>query len=263
MIARQGWRLSFWVAAAVTAGLALVWYWYARDYPWQRASGSSEPPEDEKGASRGLNLTPWRKLLTNRSLMLLTLGYTSVCYFEYLFFYWIFYYFGQVRKLDPELTAACTAALFMAWTVMTPLGGWISDRLVGHFGLRAGRRLVPIVGLTMSAILLSLGASVGQPVVGAGLLSLALGCASASDGPFWASAIDIGGAHVGAAGGILNTGGNLGGFLAPIITPYVAARLGWTWGLNAGSLIVMLGVLVWLFIDPTKSLADSEPSGLA
>jgi len=115
-----------------------------------------------------------------------------------------------------------------------------------------------MVGLTMSAVLLSLGTSVARPLVGAALLSLALGCASASDGSFWASAIDIGGTHVGAAGGILNTGGNLGGFLAPIITPYIASRLGWTWGLNVGSLIVMLGVLIWFFVDPTKSVYDNE-----
>jgi len=263
MIARHGWRLSFWLAAAAAAVLAAFWLWYARDYPWQPASGTSTIQEIAKVAHQARNPTPWRRLLTDRNLMLLTLGYTSVDYFEYLFFYWIFYYFGQVRKLDPSLTAACTAALFMAWTVMTPIGGWISDRLVGIFGVRKGRRLVPMIGLTLSAVLLSLGTNVVQPLVAAGLLSLALGCASASDGPFWATAIDVGGAHVGAAGGILNTGGNLGGFLAPIVTPLIASRLGWTWGLNIGSLIVMLGVLVWLFIDPTKSVADPAGDGTA
>jgi hypothetical protein len=46
---------------------------------------------------------------------------------------------------------------------------------------------------------------------------------------------DLGGKHVGAAAGILNTGGNVGGFLAPIMTPFAAARLGWSWALYAGS----------------------------
>jgi hypothetical protein len=53
---------------------------------------------------------------------------------------------------------------------------------------------------------------------------LALGSASASDGPFWATAIDVAGEHVDAAGGILNTGGNVGGFLAPLIAPLIASR---------------------------------------
>jgi ACS family glucarate transporter-like MFS transporter len=76
-------------------------------------------------------------------------------------------------------------------------------------------------------------------------------------------AIDVAGEHVGAAGGILNTGGKVGGFLAPIITPLIASRLGWNWGLNLGCLIVLLGVLVWFFIDPTKPVADSRAGQVA
>jgi ACS family glucarate transporter-like MFS transporter len=143
------------------------------------------------------------------------------------------------------------------------VGGWVSDRLVGYFGVRKGRPWVPIIGLTLSAVLLSLGTNVSRPLVAAGLLSLALGFASASDGPFWATAIDVVGEHVGTAGAILNTSGNLGGFLPPMVTPLIASRLGWNWGLNVGSLIVLLGMLVWFFIDPTKPVADSRAGQVA
>jgi len=160
-----------------------------------------------------------------------------------------------VRHIEPARTAFYTAGLFLTWTVMTPLGGWVSDRLVERYGPRAGRRLVAIFVLALSAVLLGCGTSVSRPAAAAALMSLALGFASSSEGPFWAAAIDIGGAHVGAAGGILNTGGNLGGFLAPIVTPYIASHWGWPWGLYAGSFIMMLGVLVWLFVDPTKTVA--------
>jgi len=146
---------------------------------------------------------------------------------------------------------------------MTPFGGWISDRLVERYGSRAGRRLVPLAGLALSARLLGWGVSVSQPSLAAALPSLALGFASMSDGPFWATAIDIGGIHVGAAGGILNTGGNFGGFLAPVLTPYIASHFGWSWGLYTGSLIVMLGIVAWLFVDPMEPAAtDSLPGEL-
>ena len=39
--------------------------------------------------------------------------------------------------------------------------------------------------------------------------------------------LGIGGKHVGAACGIMNSAGNLGGFLAPLLTPWIAARAGW------------------------------------
>jgi MFS family permease len=201
--------------------------------------------------------TPWHKLLTNRNLMLLTSGYFAICYFEYVFFYWIFYYFREVRHIEQTRTAVYTAALFLTWTVMTPLGGWVSDRLVDRCGRKAGRRWAPIIGLALSAVLLGWGARVSRPAGAAALLSLALGLASTSEGPFWAAAIDMGGAHVGAAGGILNTGGNLGGFFAPIVTPFIASHFGWSSGLYSASLIVMLGVLVWFFVDPTKAIASA------
>ena len=42
------------------------------------------------------------------------------------------------------------------------------------------------------------------------------------------------GEHCGAAGGIMNMGGNIGGFLAPIVTPYIAGRAGWSSSATAG-----------------------------
>ncbi|PYU91510.1 MAG: hypothetical protein DMG25_14515 [Acidobacteria bacterium] len=260
MIARYGWRASFWLAAAATAALAVAWHGYARDYahehPWvANLSEIPWPREAARVAPSRPGPTPWRKLVGDRNLLLLTIGYFAVAYFDYLFFYWIFYYFGEVRHIEPARTAFYTAGLFLTWTVMTPLGGWVSDRPVERYGPRAGRRLVAIFVLALSAVLLGCGTSVSRPGAAAALLSLALGFASSSEGPFWATAIDIGGAHVGAAGGILNTGGNLGGFLAPIVTPYIASHWGWSWGLYFGGLIMMLGVLVWFFVDPTKTVA--------
>ena len=84
------------------------------------------------------------------------------------------------------------------------------------------------------------------------MVALALGFASSSDGTFWASAIDLGGREAGVACGILNAGGNVGGFLAPVLTPIIASFAGWSGGLYFGCLLVLLGTPTWLFIDPTS-----------
>ena len=132
-----------------------------------------------------------------------------------------------------------------------PLGGWLSDRLTRSYGARFGRRAVPLVGLSLASLLLFAG-TIASATTGAVLsLSLATGFASWCEGPFWASAIEIAGEQVGAAAGILNTGGNLGGFLAPIMTPYIASRFGWSWGLYAGSLIAIVGMIACYLVDPT------------
>jgi MFS family permease len=89
----------------------------------------------------------------------------------------------------------------------------------------------------------------------AACLSLALGFASASDGPFWATAIDLGRKNVGACSAIMNTGGNVGGFLAPMLTPLIAGYAGWSWGLYFGAGVVLIGVVAWFLID----FADTTP----
>src|SRR5262249_9812931 len=40
----------------------------------------------------------WLGLLRNRSLVLITLSYGAIGYFEYLFFYWMTYYFSKVLQ---------------------------------------------------------------------------------------------------------------------------------------------------------------------
>jgi dipeptide/tripeptide permease len=105
-----------------------------------------------------------------------------------------------------------------------------------------------VVGLTLSAILVYIGSNVTGTLPTVVLLCLSLGFASSSDGPYWAAALEASGKQAGAGGGIFNTGGNLGGLLAPTLTPFIASRMGWAWGLYAGGLIVLIGVSAWFFI---------------
>jgi dipeptide/tripeptide permease len=65
------------------------------------------------------------------------------------------------------------------------------------------------------------------------------------------------GEHVGGAGSILNTGAQIGGFFAPILTPYIASRAGWSWGLYAGNLFALAGVVAIYFANVgPKEAAD-------
>jgi MFS family permease len=247
LIAAYGWRSSFWLAGAATAALIAAWHASVRDHP----SGPAPARSASAPARR------WLQLLADKNLLLLTGGYFLVNYFEYIFYYWIYYYFGHVRRLGARESAYATTVLFITMALMTPLGGWVSDRLVARYGLKCGRRSVAIAGMSLSAVLLYFGAGGYGLYATVALLALALGCATSSEGSFWASAIEISGSRVGAACGILNTGGNMGGTLAPVITPLIASRFGWAGGLYFASLLVMLGVLSWFFIDPSRKMAPS------
>ncbi|MFN7998241.1 MAG: MFS transporter [Bryobacteraceae bacterium] len=249
MVGQYGWRMSFVFSALLTAVLGIVWYLYVRDFP-QGFRGAA--------VSEAKSPTPWRRLFTHRHLMLLTLSYLTTNYFEYIFFYWLFYYFERIRHAGTRESAISSAVVWIAWTIMTPAGGWASDRMVARLGRKTGRRVVPLVSLITAGILMVVALNVTSIVPMVAILFATLGLAATTDGPYWVSSGDLGGAHVGAASGILNTGGNLGGFLAPILTPFLAARFGWSAALYAGSAIVAIGAVLWLLIDVTKVVPGSE-----
>ena len=136
---------------------------------------------------------------------------------------------------------------------MMPLGGFVSDRLTRSHGPHFGRRVVVMAGLALSAICTYLGTISQGTTAVVIFLSLAFGFAACCEGPFWAFLTDSG-QSVGAASSILNTGAQVGGFFAPIATPYIAARWGWSWGLYVGSLFAILGIVAVYFVKSEGSL---------
>ena len=238
LVQLYGWRASFGLAGLATGVLAALWFLLVREGRARRAEGTA---------------MSWRPLLTNRSLLILSVGYLTLNYFEYIFFYWIYYYFGEIRKVGAERSAVYTTAMLLTMMVLMPLGGWTADRLTPIYGARPARRGVALAGMILSAVLLYIGTSLDQPLTVVTLLALALGFAASAEGPFWASAIEVGAVQSGAATGILNGFGNFGGFLAPIVTPFIAQRAGWTWGLHFASLVVLLGAVTWFFGGPARN----------
>ncbi len=246
LLASYPWPVAFVSGGLLTFALVALWMATVSNYP-----PSSPRLEATIGARPKV---PWKPLFRNRNLQLLTVGYFAVDYFEYIFFYWLFYYFGEVRKVGPDKSALYTSYLFVAFMIMSPLGGFASDVLGKRYGVFQGRKIVSIVGLALSGLLLYAGIEAVDSALSVTLLSLALGFASAADVPYWATVIDLSGEQSGAAGGIMNAGGNLGGAFAPYITPLLAVSFGWSAGLLVGCGAAVIGALVWFFIDPKQRI---------
>jgi len=240
-IAEYGWRTSFMIAGVATALLSMIWHVIVRRAPApQRAK--------RKPGSRPSIVT----LLLRSSFRWLIFSYFCLCYFEYIFYYWIYYYLREIKHLSLGETALAVTILMASMGIMTPLGGWVSDCMVSRFGPERGPGIVPIVGLLCSVIFLFFG--VRAPVVSHTviLLSLAFGFATAAEGPSWAVAIYLSREDVGTGGGILNTLGNVGGTLAPVVTPLLATRWGWASGLYGGGVMVVLSVASWLVLTARR-----------
>ena len=270
---RFDWPAAFVVTGILTVLMGVVWMLYARDYPEQHpgvnaaelriivgheeARKNVPPARQSADVSRSPGWLAWLSLLRNRSLVLLTVSYAAVGYFEYLFNFWSVYYFESELHLGKDRSRLNSTILNLAMAAGMALGGLLSDRLLRAWGYRWGRAAVPIGGMLMSASLLLVGISASEPNVIVFCFALALAAIGACEGPCWATAIELGGRRGGTAAGIFNTGGNLGGLIAPTLTPWVSSRFGWGWGIALGSIACLLGVGLWLGVDPGERLPES------
>lgn len=250
LIHRFGWPAAFLVMGAVTLAVAWIWTVRASDRP-----GESEPQtaaDEPRAEPFAPSSSRWHDLLSSRSLMLLTLVYGAIGYFQYMFFYWMSYYFETVLNLTQELSHNYAAVPPLAMAVGMPLGGWLSDRLESFRGDAGSRRIVPMAGMASGALLLLCGVLARQPEWIVAWFALALLAVGMAEGPSWATAVELGGSRGGSSAAILNFGGNAGGVVAPIVTPWVGQLLGWGYAVGLGGLICLAGVVLWIGIDPAE-----------
>jgi sugar phosphate permease len=245
------WTNAFFISAVATALITGVWLVCGADRPLQVAPSNMPTAQ---GLLSGLG-----SLLRHRSLWFLTLSYSAVGYFQYLFFYWMHYYFDEILhmgKIDSRFYASLPN---LAMAVGMPLGGWLTDGAQRLFGSKPGRTLVPKIGMALSAVFLALGIFARDRSWVVLWFTLSLGVLGLCEGSFWTSAVEIGGRHGGSAAAIMNTGGNGIGLLAPMITPFVSDALGWKWGIGLGALICVGGALCWFWIDPSEKNQPPAP----
>lgn len=243
LIDRIDWPAAFILAGLMTLTLGALWTVYAPRHASQRQIAVH--------AQASVTLGPGSFLRRNKNLLLLTLSYAAVGYFQYLFFYWVHYYFDGVLKLgnDESRVYATYPPLAMALTM--PLGGWMSDRIQSRFSVRAARAGLAGTAMATSAGLLLLGLFTDDTFWIVTWLTLALGALGAAEGAFWVTAVEVGGRRGGLSASIFNTGGNAGGILSPIITPWISDTLGFGWqaGIAVGSLVCLSGAVLWYWID--------------
>jgi MFS family permease len=196
------------------------------------------------------------KMFANVPLLLVTLSYACYSYFQYLFTYWMGYYFNDVMKLTEaeSRNAAFTVTISMAAGMA--VGGFATDLLSRRFGFRIGCRIVAMTGMTAGAIFTVVGIQSGANLLIL-LFSMALFSLGMCEGVFWTTAASLERRRGGLACAFLNTGGNAGGLLAPIFTPYIARLTNWPTAIGVACVICGVGALIWMLIDAERQ--SSEP----
>ncbi|MEI8020364.1 MAG: MFS transporter [Schlesneria sp.] len=244
LIDRMNWPLAFVVSGFMLIGYSLLWRRITlpitHGSAWNTASVTSSVTEVNTA-------TPW-DLLWNRNLWLLSLSYAAYGYFQYLFFYWMDYYFKSVLHVPDVEARWASFWIMLAMGAGMAVGGMSTDFVCQRLGNALGRRSIVIFGMGFGAVFGLLGVNVTGQINVAMCLAISMAALGMCEGVFWTCATDIGGKSRGFSGAFMNTGGNVGGLISPVLTPVMAQQMGWPGAITVACLIAALGGAVWFAI---------------
>lgn len=252
-----------WPRAFVVSGLALIgygaiWRLFALPHlphprPPETSTREERIPEAHlpSGAESGT-------LLQNRSLWLIALSYAAYGYFQYLFFYWMGHYFENVLHVPKLESRQITSLILLAMGAGMAAGGLSTDFACRILGRTQGRRVIILTGMGLGAGFALLAVQFTGKMEVAVCLALSMAALGMCEGVFWTTATDIGGKARGFAGAFMNTWGNVGGLISPVLTPAMAKQMGWPGAIAVACFISGAGGLAWFWIKPPPATTGNE-----
>jgi MFS transporter, ACS family, glucarate transporter len=267
---RWGWRISFILCGFAGLIVALAFHLYVTDRPERnprvnsaelaliRSTQTTQSNLSPTGITTKPRPAPWAKMLSSPSVWALFIGYFCQGYPIYIFHTWFFIYLVRVRGLSISQGGIWGATPYLAIVILAPLGGKFSDAATRKLGKRKGRRLAVWIGMLASAGFLWFGSAANNKWIAIAMLAAGCGFNMFAAASFWAACIDMTQEFTASLSGLMNTFGNLGGWLSPILTAYIATHLSWNRALDFAALITIASAASWIFIDASQSF-DSNP----
>jgi ACS family glucarate transporter-like MFS transporter len=262
-----GWQTAFYASALLGLLVAVAWFLYATDHPRDHphVNAAEVALIETLPAAKNAAMSPtWTMIAKTPTVWWLVLSYSCLGYVAYVYMSWFYLYLVNVRGFGVLRGALFASGPFLAMAVFCPVGGWVTDRLTTRWGRNRGRAVVGGTGMVLAAVSIVLGAFTESPYAAIALLSFGAGWLYFSVGAYWSSTVDLSKRYAGALSGLMNTGANLGGVVSPILTPWLAERIGWSGALGVAAGVALAGALMWMRIKPAQGLYEkSFPPPLA
>ncbi|MBS0208929.1 MAG: MFS transporter [Planctomycetes bacterium] len=256
------WRMIFVLFGVIGFAWAAAWQRWYRDDP-ALDPRVNEAERDLIYAGRDL-ASPhaidghfWRKLLRHRNVIALCVMYFPNSFVFYFCITWLPTFLHEKHGFsDTEL--GVFAGLPLLLSVLADLfGGVATDWAVRRFGARLGRAGVGFVAYAMAAVATALATVVSEPMVAASLISIGTAASMFTLGAAWGTCQDIAGSHTAALSATMNTSGQIGSILSPIVVIYLAERFAdWNAPLILIASLFAVGAAAWCVIDPNRRVLD-------
>lgn len=269
LAAAEGWRSIFWCLGAVGLLWSIIWWLVFRDAPESMPGISAEELSEISAATITAaemdpveiagrdEAVPWKELLTLKHLWLLTAAYFCYAWGSWFYFGWFVTWLVKGAGFSVNEMGVFASLPFLMGMAGNLVGGVASERLVVRHGRRRTYRMVTALCVAISATLLvamsftrAHVAVVTLATAGFGILDLMLPSA-------WAMCMSLGGRFGGTATGMMNTAGNLGGWICTIAFGYVVKATGnYDLPLRAIAAMMVVSCVLFACVDCTRGVAE-------
>jgi ACS family glucarate transporter-like MFS transporter len=184
--------------------------------------------------------------------------YFAYGYGLYFYFTWLTTFLNRELRFSLMAGGFFASLPFVLAGIADVSGGWLTDWLSRTYGLRVGRCGLGFASFMICAAFVAGSTVVPQPVFKAMFLALALASADLGLGAAWAVCLDIGERHAGVVTGFMNTFGNLGGLVGPIVLGFAVERWhSWTTAFLITAAVYAGGAIAWLAIQPQRQIVPA------
>jgi MFS transporter, ACS family, glucarate transporter len=256
-----GWQQALLWPALPAAGVVALWAWYGRNTPQEHSAVSAAEiaelgPRSDEEAPSPLTRARLKRILTNRSVLLLSLSYVCMNYVFYLISNWCFLYLVQERHFTLLESGVLAALPPLAAAVGAGVGGIFVTYACKLLGTRWGYRAVPLVALPTAGLLLLVVVNLANAYVALAALALAYLVVELTEAAYWGGVMVVARGDCMSASGVLNTGGNAGGLIGIPIVAYLSGGGHWTAAFALGTVLALLGTVLWFGIDADRPIVN-------
>ncbi len=262
LLSYMHWRMIFVVFGLLGFVWAAAWFWWYRDdpsrHPKVNAAELNQIVAGRRTAeSHHAGWSYWRRLFGHRNTWSLCLMYIANVYAFYFCITWFPTYLEKQYGVTRAMLGLLAGMPLMLSVLGDLFGGVVTDRLSRRFGLRIGRSGLGIAAYLLAASAMFMAAMAEQPLLATVAISVAVAAGMFTLGAAWGTCLDIGGRHAGVVSATMNTAGNLGGILSPILAVFVK-DLFHTWNapLVLMACLFLIGAMGWSMIDPRRQVFD-------
>ena len=263
------WRGIFVLCGFLGLAWSVAWYRWFRDEPRDhRGVNQAEIVLIESkrllGGHKHHGKALWLAMASSPNVWCLCLAYLSNSYGSYFVMTWLPTYLAENRGFEKQ-SLSLFAGLPLLLSVFGDIsGGAVTDWASRAFGLRLGRVGVAVAGYTVAAVAMFAAVYAATPVMAACLIALAVAASMFTLSPSWAACMDIGGENTAVLSAAMNTTGQVGAILSPVITGWIVYRFAdWQMPLLIMGGLYSLSAVLWTLVDPRKRLAAAThpPAG--